>query len=666
MSSTESSVPAPGPGGDARARRMAQLGISQLPNGHYTLPPVVIAHSNNQTQAINIEVGDVVRVPVQSSTASPQQDMADNQRVMYLQQFLRSFARPPAPTASVAPVAPVTPTEPAEATEAPAAAESTVEAPRPPSQGGVRGLDFPAFDVSPSGVYNDPSQPTGVLRPLEQILNSISQGAVRGRMQAPTGQTVSARSAVNTPSGTASALQNALGAGAGPIQESRNIILTVNYVYGGQQGPNASTTGSLILHVPSINETNQDNIEVLVRLATSIALRTISTTVKKSWGVSKSTFDNLATKRVADLGPSQRDCPICYDKFEDLEPAVEEGEDNGEDESEDSGKRKRESNEELPPAKKLKTAFGSATATASATPKDTKSAVVNPGDYSHHPVVLECGHVFGQSCLAEWFKSSNSCPLCRSKVPAMGGNVPTQTTISLPNLATVISNGREVIEDLNNRHLVISIPDRVPDAPQATPTAGEGQSAETSAEGVSTSAAAGQNPTNDPLADSDSDADPSDPSSGLDALAGILRDVYNSVAERFGAQRAHPLTLEPPPPIQGDVVDLNVNDTGLRASHPVARPAGFRVVRRINHNDGGMFPSGVASTRRGGRVETRELTQRDALDTHVVTSDSNAPNAVQDADAPSPPSTIDTANGAANSSDNSTANCTDNNTANTH
>jgi hypothetical protein len=31
-------------------------------------------------------------------------------------------------------------------------------------------------------------------------------------------------------------------------------------------------------------------------------------------------------------------------------------------------------------------------------------------------VKLECGHMFDESCILEWFKHANTCPLCRSRV----------------------------------------------------------------------------------------------------------------------------------------------------------------------------------------------------------------------------------------------------------
>ncbi|CAD6993893.1 unnamed protein product [Ceratitis capitata] len=32
------------------------------------------------------------------------------------------------------------------------------------------------------------------------------------------------------------------------------------------------------------------------------------------------------------------------------------------------------------------------------------------------PVVLECGHIFCNSCVTTWFKREQTCPMCRAKV----------------------------------------------------------------------------------------------------------------------------------------------------------------------------------------------------------------------------------------------------------
>lgn len=38
------------------------------------------------------------------------------------------------------------------------------------------------------------------------------------------------------------------------------------------------------------------------------------------------------------------------------------------------------------------------------------------GPYSHAPVSLQCGHVFGRRCIVKWSKESLTCPLCRHEI----------------------------------------------------------------------------------------------------------------------------------------------------------------------------------------------------------------------------------------------------------
>ena len=37
------------------------------------------------------------------------------------------------------------------------------------------------------------------------------------------------------------------------------------------------------------------------------------------------------------------------------------------------------------------------------------------GAYSHTPVSLQCGHVFGRSCIVTWSQQSLTCPVCRQE-----------------------------------------------------------------------------------------------------------------------------------------------------------------------------------------------------------------------------------------------------------
>jgi len=268
-------------------------------------------------------------------------------------------------------------------------------------------------------------------------------------------------------------------------ETSRNIILTVNYIYGqtpvnNQRGGNAQAagnepnndsqngiTGSLILHVPSINESNDDNLQVLVRLATIIALRTISTSIKKASGVPDKVFESFKVCKLEELAEEDRKCPICYDAY--IEPAEAEKDDSvkekdAEDSINSNGKRLRKDVKESQKKRRKNNADGQSSSYTSFLDNKESSKESSPAEedkYVHVPVKMPCGHVFGRTCLHEWLKTNNSCPLCRDKIKhTRGSESGYATTVVLPNLAQVISEGREVIQDFNSRSLIFSMPDQ--------------------------------------------------------------------------------------------------------------------------------------------------------------------------------------------------------------
>ena len=268
-------------------------------------------------------------------------------------------------------------------------------------------------------------------------------------------------------------------------ETSRNIILTVNYIYGqtpvnNQQGGNARTagneqntdsqngiTGSLILHVPSINESNDDNLQVLVRLATIIALRTISTSIKKASGVPDKVFESFRVCKLEELAEEDRKCPICYDAY--IEPAEVEKdgsvkERDAKESINSNGKRPMKDGKESQKKRRKSNADGQSSSYTSVLGDKESSKESSPAEddkYVHVPVKMPCGHVFGRTCLHEWLKTNNSCPLCRDKIKhTRGSESGYATTVVLPNLAQVISDGREVIEDFNSRSLIFSMPDQ--------------------------------------------------------------------------------------------------------------------------------------------------------------------------------------------------------------
>lgn len=470
--------------------RLQNAGIERTSSGHFRLRPVLITRpgSHEQPQMITIEVGDLL----------PQDQ--DNQRVFTLQQFLSSFG-PASPAAAV-----------------PAAATATAEQPqsRPMTrQTGIRGLDYPAFDVSREGIYNDPSQPTSGTTarqhvasiPVRRLIDTIASALPQNSTEASPATTSQAN---GNPSRSVSSASST----SSDSIEPRNIILTVNYIYGSQRdingrSSNVPNTGLLILNIPVFQESSQSNIDTLVRLATSIALRTIRSILKKTWGVSRNTFDDLKIRHLRDLKDTELECAICYDKFEDDgkdsndtegskkrkrgDGEEDDGADNNDEDDNDNNNTsaehsaKKSKNNDQSATTTATTATTAATATTATAQTEPATGVnnaepsnnapkrspetIDPTVYHHYPVELTCGHIFGQSCLAEWFKANNSCPLCRSRLPTIGNSgVANQTTVTLPNLSTVINTARSLIDDFDRRNLTIIVPDETSEQTQQAQT----------------------------------------------------------------------------------------------------------------------------------------------------------------------------------------------------
>ncbi|KAH3668515.1 hypothetical protein OGAPHI_002269 [Ogataea philodendri] len=378
-------------------------------SGRLALPAVLIQYADGTSQNLIIEVG-------------PANDSApDNE----------PNPSPSAPTSVQEPVS------------------STLSAGSPTSSSGIRGLDYPAFDVSNEGVYRE-----------QHIANDLLDSLI-----APIYRTLGDTDSAHQQSNNVSVpfYRNL----APTIEPSRNIILTVNYIYG-QPNPmqpsetNNNLSGSLILHVPNINDNDDENLQVLIRLATTIALRTIATSVKKASGISKQIFDKLEVKKVSELADQQ--CAICYESYEDQESVgktqIGQKRKRGQDEEE-------ESNEHQP--KKLRK-MENETKPRPLSSKLTQKDV----EYTHVPVEMPCGHIFGRSCLREWLKTNNSCPLCRHSIrnendasSSRPRDSENETTIVLPNLARVISESRAMFDDFNSRNLTFTMPDQ-----EATETSG--------------------------------------------------------------------------------------------------------------------------------------------------------------------------------------------------
>ncbi|CDK24568.1 unnamed protein product [Kuraishia capsulata CBS 1993] len=248
---------------------------------------------------------------------------------------------------------------------------------------------------------------------------------------------------------------------------SRNIILTVNYVYSAAAAATATATsmpstepgtnrsGSLVLHVPNIpTDHDEESIQVLIRLATSIAFRTIASALKRHAGVSTETFESFPVKKLTSL--TETTCPICYDEFVEADVTSNKRKRAHEDdEDEDEG--------ESHPRKSRTRANGSVRSNPTAF-HPASSPTAKPVDlYTHSAVEMPCHHVFGRSCLFEWLRTNDTCPLCRDRVATHSGDSQSAltanvTTLSLPNLASVVRENQNLISSFSNRPMNFLVP----------------------------------------------------------------------------------------------------------------------------------------------------------------------------------------------------------------
>lgn len=180
------------------------------------------------------------------------------------------------------------------------------------------------------------------------------------------------------------------------------IMITINYVFSDENEPSRpNRSGTLVLTLPN-NAANRTPrvLEQFIRLGTHMAFTSIVNNGLMHKGVSKEKFEQFPQKSLDQI--HDKTCSICLDQFISLNAETCYFET---DDTLSSIKRRKLNNETISPV---------STNESMETPK--KPLDDSPTEYSHVPVEMPCGHIFGRSCLYEWLKNHSTCPLCRKSI----------------------------------------------------------------------------------------------------------------------------------------------------------------------------------------------------------------------------------------------------------
>lgn len=179
------------------------------------------------------------------------------------------------------------------------------------------------------------------------------------------------------------------------------IVITVYYILFLLRG-GRDRTGSLVMALPHTAETRDpEALQHFVLFATRLAVLALS----KTPGVSLEKFRQFEQKDPCTL--TDITCAICFDQYA---PCL------GHDSTAAAKKRKVPLGEEV-------------------TDRAVHELPAQEPELLHVPVLMPCGHTFGQLCLWEWLKENNSCPLCRVTVEGTE-DPPLQLNVTLLLLGT--------------------------------------------------------------------------------------------------------------------------------------------------------------------------------------------------------------------------------------
>ncbi|KAH3673687.1 hypothetical protein WICMUC_003503 [Wickerhamomyces mucosus] len=279
----------------------------------------------------------------------------------------------------------------------------------------------------------------------------------------------------------------------------RNMVVQVSYVYNQTQvapqaqrndsnGPPSSgqgtatnnnnqqdpqpRRGTIVLNVPDFPSNRSDGqINAMIEFATSLALSTIAangfTGATKS--IKKETFEKFPVLKRNEVHDSN--CAICFEEFTFPKRTLAS-------EMNDSminlHKNLKTKGENGPNIKRRRLDYISGSTSSEGNSASETRGVQEPSirndeqsqqehqqesnwdnsttrqssneeseevEYGHEPLELPCKHVFGRSCIYEWLKKNNSCPLCRTVIHDDSEAPGVPESINVPNIANLLNPG---------------------------------------------------------------------------------------------------------------------------------------------------------------------------------------------------------------------------------
>lgn len=226
-------------------------------------------------------------------------------------------------------------------------------------------------------------------------------------------------------------------------------------------------SGSLVVTLPN-NAANREPRVILqfIQLATRMAYSALAGAAKPHKGVTLDKFRSFDVVQPKDVEDAT--CAICFDPYLPKTDPVTDGTTDSEGQADTERPVKKR---KIAPGHSQTAATTSAAReepeTAASATDSTSASASDPGpkylcqlneEYPHVPLRIPCGHVFGQSCLAEWLRENTSCPLCRVSVADEEPEAPSIIPISYIRLGGLGANGGDAESTAFAESLDIALP----------------------------------------------------------------------------------------------------------------------------------------------------------------------------------------------------------------